>query len=119
MKIAFDVKGTIEGYKKQSVLQAFNLLKSMGHEMFVWSNSYSYAVDAIKDNNLDAEAMDKKSCGDYGYEQQHYMDIAFEDDESQADWLAAKHFVLVEDIPDSPALVLEFLSKRLAEIVKD
>lgn len=52
MRIAFDVKGTIEGPRKAIVLKFLSILQAQGHDVIVWSNSYGYAVDAVRDNKL-------------------------------------------------------------------
>jgi siroheme synthase (precorrin-2 oxidase/ferrochelatase) len=104
MKIAFDVKGTIEGYKKKQVLRMFELFQKAGHEVIVWSNSYSFAVDAIEDNELTNTRAESK--GDkWNTSEENYYDLAIEDDRQQGQWLAAKKFVFVDDIPDEMVLV--------------
>lgn len=66
MKIAFDVKGTIEGPKGKFVLGMLKMFQDAGHEVIVWSNAYGYAVDAVRDHELDAEAHLKWSKGSVG-----------------------------------------------------
>jgi len=111
MRIAFDVKGTIEGSKKKQVLRMFELFQKAGHKVFVWSNSYGYAVDAVRDNNLaNTSPMDKMMKMDA--EEEQMMDIAVEDDHSQT-WLAAKKFVFVDEIPDDMVLVDIFVEELL------
>ena len=115
MKIAFDVKGTIEGSKKQQVLRMFKLFQDAGHDVIVWSNSYGYAVDAIENNLLkNTNPHDKKMKMDVDYEEDRYVDIAIEDDRSQT-WLAAKKFVFVDEIPTDMMLVDELVTKLLLE----
>lgn len=100
MKIAFDVKGTIEGPKKELVLKLFRGFQNTGHECVVWSNSYGYAVDAIKNNNLlDTHPEDKKSKRDLEEYGRPVYDIAIEDDRSQT-WLGAKRFVFVDELTE-------------------
>ena len=104
MRIAFDVKGTIEGYKKKQVLRMFELFQKAGHEVVVWSNSYGYAVDAVKDNNLTNTTATSK--GDkWDTSPENFYDLAIEDDHSQGQWLAANKFIFVEDIPEEMTLV--------------
>lgn len=112
MKIASDVKGTIEGSKKKQVLKMLDLFSRAGHQITVWSNLYSYAVDAVKDNNLKADAMSKRSKSDVDYEEEKYFDIAIEDDGRQT-YLAAKRFVWVNDIPDDIDQIEAFVKKLL------
>lgn len=100
MKIAFDVKGTIEGPKKELVLKLFKGLQAKGHQCFVWSNCYSYAVDAIKDNELSqTEPMSKKSKFDFRDYGQDPMDFCIEDDRSQT-WLGANTIIFVDELND-------------------
>lgn len=110
MRIAFDVKGTIDGPKGKFVLGLFKFLQDLGHECVVWSNSYGYAVDAVMTHALNAEAMPKKGKGDFGYEDKaSHFDIAIEDDTSQT-WLAAKRFIWVHELPGAMGGI-----KKLAE----
>jgi len=97
-RIAFDVKGTIEGPKKDLVLHIFEKLQEQGHECVVWSNLYSYAVDAIKDNNLkNTQAMSKKSKGDLLSNGEELFDLCIEDDRSQT-YLGAKKIAFVDEL---------------------
>jgi hypothetical protein len=104
MRIAFDVMGTIEGPKQKQVLELFSRLWTAGHEMFVWSNLESYAVDAIKKHNLPATSMRKYSSTDA--EERGFMDLAIEDDPSQT-WLGAKQIVLVSELPAKTEFLLK------------
>lgn len=101
MRIAFDVKGTIEGPKKALVLRLFEGLQDKGHTCIVWSNYYGYAVDAIKDNNLSkTEPMDKMSA--YGLKERRNeepFDLAIEDDRSQT-YLGANKFLFVDELTE-------------------
>lgn len=112
MKIACDVKGTLEGPKKKQVLRILDLFSKAGYEVTVWSNLYSYAVDAVKDNNLKAQFMDKKSKGDYEYDETKYFNFAIEDDRSQS-YLAAKTFIWVDTIPEDIAAIDMFFRELL------
>jgi hypothetical protein len=113
MKIAFDVKGTIEGHMKEQVLYMLKLFQEAGHEIIVWSNSYSFAVDAVEDNELNARA---ESKGDkWNTSEENFYDLAVEDDVQQGDWLAAKKFVFVKDIPESLEEVKALVNKILGE----
>lgn len=109
MRIAFDVKGTIEGPKKALVLHIFDKLQKQGHECVVWSNFYGYAVDAIKNNDLkNTQPMTKASRFDLENSQQGMFDLAIEDDRSQT-WLGAKKFAFVDEL--TYGLVLSLLKE--------
>jgi hypothetical protein len=98
MRIAFDVKATIEGPKKEQVLKLFRDLQAKGHTCHVWSNSYGYAVDAIRDNKLtNTEALSKFSMYDVENYGQTMYDVAIEDDRKQT-YLGAKAFVFVDEL---------------------
>jgi hypothetical protein len=102
MKIAFDVMGTLEGPKKQLVLKFFKAMKAAGHTCIVWSNSYQYAIDCVKDNNLDVLYQSKTSKSDlyhYTNPEEGMMDLAVEDDRRQT-YLAARNFLFVDDISE-------------------
>ena len=99
MRIAFDVKGTINGPDHDKVLKLFHALQAMGHEMFVWSTFIGYAVDAISEHNLKAESMWKKSLSELNEWGMEPMDVCIEDDSSQT-WLGSKKIILVSDLPD-------------------
>lgn len=115
MKLACDVKGTLEGSKKKQVLKLLDLFSKAGYEITIWSNLYSYAIDAVKDNNLKADSMGKKSKGDYPYEydESTYFNFAIEDDRQQ-EYLAAKKFIWVDEIPEDLVQV-ELFFKELLE----
>jgi hypothetical protein len=96
MKIAFDVKGTLDGPKGHIVLSALKHLQKMGHECIVWSNSYSYAVDFVKEHKLEGVRAEQK-YDKWNTPPEHFYDFAIEDDRSQT-YLAAKQFIFVHDI---------------------
>lgn len=104
MRIAFDVKGTIDGPKGSVILEAFRRLQRLGHTCVVWSNAHSYATEAVEKHGLVAEAMSKKMMLDYGSANEIF-DVAIEDDRSQGRWLGAKRFVFVDEIADADSLV--------------
>lgn len=112
MKLACDVKGTLEGPKKKQVLKLLDLFSKAGYEITVWSNLYSYAVDAVSDNNLRAEAMGKKMKMDLDYDESAYFNFAIEDDRRQ-EYLAAKQFIWVDEIPDDIEQIELFFKERL------
>lgn len=109
MRIAFDVKGTIDGPKGKFVLGLMAFLQELGHECVVWSNSYSFAADAVRDHNLKVEYMSKKMKGDMDHDETQFYDFAVEDDTSQT-WLAAKSFIWVHELPGAMGGI-----KKLAE----
>lgn len=98
MRIACDVQGTIEGYKKEFVLRLIRKLMNHGVELTVWSNSYGYALDAVKDYDLQCFAISKKTISDFDFDQTKFFDLAIEDDTHQ-DFLSSKRFLWVHDIP--------------------
>lgn len=101
LRVAFDVKGTIEGPKKALVLKLFKGLQDKGHKCFVWSNSMDFAVDAIIENNLkNTEAMHKWSKSDFKDVGALLMDICIEDDRSQT-WLGTKRFIFVDELDEA------------------
>lgn len=112
MLVAFDVKGTIEGPKKDLVLKLFRGLQEKGHKCVVWSNLYSYAIDAIVDNGLNnTEPFKKYTKGDVAegiYNDTDTVDLAIEDDRCQT-YLAAHRFLFVDEITEET--VKELLKK--------
>jgi len=116
MRIAVDVKGTLEGHKRDLIVRMMMFLKDKGWEVVVWSNSYGYAVDAVKglsETPLEGiEPYNKEMKSSVDYKEEFYFDIAIEDDRSQ-EYLAAKHFIWVDEIPqDTP---IGFLQDKLKE----
>lgn len=112
MRIAVDVKGTLEGHKRAQIVRMMLALQDLGHEIVVWSNAYGYAVDAVKklaETPLEGlEPQDKRAK----WETEERFDIAIEDDRGQ-EWLAAKNFIWVDEIPlDTP---ITFLQEKLRE----
>lgn len=114
MKIAFDVKGMLDGRKSKEVMIILKAFEAAGHGIFVWSNSYNYARDFVRDNNLSAWAINKveKNGYDGEEEKEDYMDLAIEDDTNQT-WLATKRFVWVDDIPTDTDELNEFVENLL------
>lgn len=99
MKIAFDVYGTIEGPKQKEILELFFRLHKSGHEMFVWSNLFYYAVNAIEKHKLPTKPLSKYSITDTDYENKplDLMDIAIDDDSFQT-WLGARQIILINEL---------------------
>lgn len=114
MKIACDVKGTLEGPKKKQVLKMLDLFSRAGYEITIWSNFFSYAVDAIKDNNLRATASSKAGKGDWEFEndESKFYNFAIEDDHQQT-YLAARKIIWVDEIPEDLVAVEMFVKELL------
>lgn len=112
MKLAVDVKGTLEGSKKQQVLKIIDILSKVGYEVTVWSNLYSYAVDAVRDNNLKASVSSKMTKGDLDFDESKFFNVAIEDDRSQS-YLPAKKFIWVDEIPNDINAVELFVKEEI------
>lgn len=97
MRIAFDVKGTLEGNSGELIRELFKKLREMGHTCVIWSNLYSYAVDCNNKYNLQAKVEQKRSKSELAEWGKEVYDWAIEDDTSQK-WLGAKNFLWVRDI---------------------
>lgn len=111
MRIAFDVKGTIDGPRGAVIIEAFKKLQDLGHTCVVWSNLYSYATDAVAKHGLKADAESKRSTSDletYGLEP---YDVAIEDDRGQT-WLGAKRFVFVDEITNNSDALVRLILKQ-------
>lgn len=113
MKIAFDVKGTLDGPKGVVLLEAFMTLQSMGHECIVWSNSLGYAHDCVKTNGLMADFCSKKMMLDYESDDE-IIDVCVEDDRSQT-WLGSKQFVWVDELTMEPDEIVALILQRATE----
>lgn len=111
MRIAFDVKGTIEGPKGAVILEAFRKLQGAGHTCVVWSNLYSYATDVIAKHGLKADAMDKRSTSELEERGLEPFDVAIEDDRGQW-YLGAKTLIFVDEITDADALMRLILKQE-------
>lgn len=99
MRIAFDVKGTLDGVDENRMVRLFRVLEKLGHTMIVWSSDSGFAVDVMKKHGINGEIYTKYTKGSYEAESYGLMDVAIEDDRSQT-WLAAKQIVFVHDVPD-------------------
>lgn len=113
MRIAFDVKGTLDGYYEVKVKHLLKLLYDEGHEILVWSNSFSYAVDMVeklKEEGIFVYPERKYSKVDAEMQDLPLMDIAIEDDVSQT-YLGATVIVIVKELPD----ITEEYVKKLTE----
>ena len=105
MRIAFDVKNTLEGHENSGrIMNLLLLLHKQGHEIIIWSSVLSYAYRTTK-RIKDAYGITLDCYSKYGtYEAEEQnlpvMDFAVEDDTSQ-DYLAAQKFVWVHNIPEN------------------
>ena len=105
MRIAFDVKGTLEGGNYSGrAMNLLLLLHKAGHEVIIWSSVLSYAYrTTVRINQAYGITLDCYSkYGEYEREEKNLpiIDFAVEDDTSQ-DYLAAKNFVWVHNIPEN------------------
>jgi hypothetical protein len=96
MRIAFDVKGTLEGSKSAAVLAMLRVFQEQGHEVVVWSNSFGYVQDVLAKHSLTCYGETKSTKWDR--EPENFYDLAIDDDSSQT-YLAANRFIWVRDIP--------------------
>ena len=112
MKIAVDGKGTREGHKRDQIIRMMMFLQDRGWEVVVWSNSYSFAVDAVKglkETPLEGIEPEGKLAK---FETSHRYDVAIEDDRTQED-LAANNLIWVDEIPGETPI--GFLQDKLKE----
>lgn len=120
MNIAFDVNGTLDGYRGDQVKQLCFALYKAGHSIFVWSNLHSYAVDMVKDlanRGIKAQPYTKYSSFEAKQQELTIMDVAFENDSTQT-YLATKKLVLVSEIPEEPTKFNDFVVKMVKECQK-
>lgn len=97
MRIAFDVKGTLDGQYGKFVLGMLEMMLERGHQVTVWSNSYSYAADFVLKHNLQGVSFKTKvSKWDIDNDETQFYDVAVEDDKTQT-YLAAKKFIWVDE----------------------
>lgn len=109
MRIAIDVKGTLEGPKEQIIRLAAELLWRKGHEVVVWSNMTSFAHDFVKKYDFPYGYTGKKMASDC-YSEDELYDVAIEDDRSQT-WLAAKKIIFVDECSDVNTLLFKILGE--------
>jgi hypothetical protein len=119
MRIACDVKGTLEGPKKAQVVEILKILQGNGAKITVWSNLYSYASRALSENkDIHFEGAESKcSKSDLYFNENLYFDIAIEDDRMQS-YLASKRFIWVDEIPDKVEDVEYWLECYFKDILK-
>lgn len=111
MRIAFDVKGTIQGPYQDKVLRLFRAFEKRGHEMIVWSSVYSYATDAVAKHGLNARPMSKMLGCEASSNDRVNICI---DDERQT-WLATDRLILVSELPDDVEALAEEISAEFIE----
>lgn len=126
MRIAFDMKGTMVNHNfklNKGMGRILKALATQGHEITLWSNMSSYASDFLKDypefQPLVKSVESKRSKSDFKEWDRELFDLAFEDDRAQH-YLAAKHFVFVDTVPnittdDEAQLFVKNLFGRVAE----
>lgn len=113
MKVAFDVKGTLEGLKGPIIIEILDRLASAGVETFVWSSLLSYAVDFVNEKDVDAFPISKLAKRDLEYDESQYMDFCIEDDR-QSEYLASKTIIFVDEIESADQVVKMILEKKVA-----
>lgn len=102
MRIAFDVKGTlVEGQDPVKIRHLLYQLHKRGHNITVWSNSFSYTQDFLKDYPNHGELV-HNTCSKMSKREMQEMDIplfdyAIEDDYCQ-DYLGANKIWFVSEI---------------------
>jgi len=113
MRVAFDVKGTLEG-GGQKVHDLFKWFESKGCEMIIWSSFYDYAEKAQQNLGYKAEVMSKNAAlngKDLELKPDYNMDVAIDDrdfiergeDGQLLSFLACNFMIAVKDIPEDPA----------------
>lgn len=114
MRVAFDVKGTLEGVNQAQVRALLFELKALGCEITIWSNMFTFAVDMHEELGLNASVRTEKkfSKGDCVSWNHPMFDLCIEDDPSQT-WLGAKNFLLVRDLPSG--IEPKDLAKQIVE----
>lgn len=102
MKIAFDVKGTLDGPRGFQVRKLLYDLHQAGHQIFIWSNSIDYAVEEKKKHDLEGiHALIKFAKSDVDLDNKdRMMDLCIEDDRRQ-DYLGAYKILYVHQLLDS------------------
>lgn len=112
MRIAFDVKGTIDGPYQDKVLRLFMALEKNGHELTVWSSEFSLATRAVARHGLNAGFQSKVGKGECPTDE--YFDLAI-DDEAQT-WLATNRLIMVHELPDDVEAFAEALTAPVTAI---
>lgn len=102
MKIAVDVKGTLEGPKRKQIVHIIKEALNKGYEVTIWSNGLGRqgAEGLEREYGIKLPYEDKFSKRDAETWERGLFDLAIEDDTSQS-YLAAKKFLWVHEIPES------------------
>lgn len=113
MKVAFDVKGTLDGHRRVEVRSLLKYFLDQGAEITIWSNLYSYAADMADELEKYFEGVNFQVTGKYSFydaQEQNLpvFDFCVEDDTGQW-YLAAKQIVFVHTIPDKRDMYPELL----------
>lgn len=112
MKVAFDVKGTLEGHYEHKVRTLYDAFEKLGCEMVIWSSLGSFAYDFARKNSLKAAVMTKFANSE-DLEPSEKMDLAIDDDYQQ-EYLATHKLILVSEIPELP-VDIELFAKSLVD----
>lgn len=113
MRIAFDVLGTLKGYKGPALAEAFKKLQALGHECVIWSSEYSMTVEIKKHYGLEnCQCMQKESKAEYNKDEM--FDVAVEDQRSQT-YLNTRAFAFVDELRSNPDLMVEFILNKANE----
>jgi hypothetical protein len=104
MRVAFDVKGTLDGPNSQKVWKLLQTLESKGCDITIWSSWLPFASELVSNRRLNFKYQSKELRGDVPLNE--WFDVAVEDD-TQQDFLAAKRFVFVKDIPEENSAIVD------------
>src|SRR4051812_31226905 len=94
MKIAIDVKGTLEGPKQDIIRAVAKQLHDEGHEITIWSSMFSFASDCK--NNLKVPYNCDLKRFHSEVEPEDWYDLAIDDDTQQT-FLPAKRIIYVNE----------------------
>lgn len=102
MKVAVDVKGTLEGPRRKQIVEIIKFLLRRGNQVTIWSNGLGRqgAEGLEKEYGIKLSYEDKFSKRDASELGVDFFDLAIEDDISQT-YLAAKKFLFVHNIPEA------------------
>lgn len=105
MKVAFDVKGTLDGRYEDKVKALLGYFQGLGAEITIWSNSYGYAYDMKNKLERESSLSEYKATTKYSFieaedEGRDIFDFCVEDDRGQW-YLASRKTIFVDTIPDN------------------
>lgn len=121
MKVAFDVKGTLQG-GGDKVHKLFKWFESKGCKMIIWSSFYDYAIKAQKKFGYDASIMEKLPRlldEDLENNPNYNIDIAIDDNNfirrngEIEPIIACNHMIAVDEIPEDESKFEEFYGHLL------